>query len=106
MLDGEVAACHDLSEGGLAVAAAEMCIAGRLGAHVERPEGVDAATWWFAESMGRLLVEVPQSDLGSFLKRFDGDAEVVGTVTDEARLRLGDDEVDLDALVAAHTGGR
>ena len=106
MLDGEVAACHDLSEGGLAVAAAEMCVAGRLGAHVERPEGVDATTWWFAESMGRLLVEVPQSDLGSFLKRFDGDAEVVGTVTDEARLRLGDVEVDLDALVAAHTGGR
>ena len=27
-------ACHDLSEGGLAVALAEMCIAGRLGIHV------------------------------------------------------------------------
>ena len=28
---GWVRACHDLSEGGLAVAAAEMCIGGRLG---------------------------------------------------------------------------
>ena len=31
MGQGLVKACHDLSEGGLAVAAAEMCIGGRSG---------------------------------------------------------------------------
>ena len=35
--DGLVRACHDLSEGGLAVALAEMCIAGRLGIERRRP---------------------------------------------------------------------
>ncbi len=34
ILEGLVRACHDLSEGGLAVALAEMCIAGRLGAEI------------------------------------------------------------------------
>ena len=29
-----ISACHDLSDGGLAVALAEMCIGGRLGAHL------------------------------------------------------------------------
>ena len=32
---GVVRACHDVSEGGLAVALAEMCIAGRLGARID-----------------------------------------------------------------------
>ena len=29
-----ISACHDLSDGGLAVSLAEMCIGGRLGAHL------------------------------------------------------------------------
>jgi phosphoribosylformylglycinamidine (FGAM) synthase-like enzyme len=41
--DGLVRACHDLSEGGLAVALAEMCIAGRLGAAVALDALVNAA---------------------------------------------------------------
>jgi phosphoribosylformylglycinamidine synthase subunit PurSL len=39
--EGKVASAHDVSDGGLAVAIAEMCIAGSLGAQVE----LDAATW-------------------------------------------------------------
>ncbi len=64
MRRGLVQSCHDLSEGGLGVAAAEMALAGRLGlelslaalpraAAVERD---DVAL--FAESGGRFLVEV------------------------------------------------
>ncbi len=43
---------HDIAEGGLAVALAECCIAGRLGATVRVPEGVDP----FAEAPGRAFV--------------------------------------------------
>jgi len=52
-----VLACHDLSEGGLAVAAAEMCIGGRLGLQIDLPDG-DAVEWLFGETNGCLLVEV------------------------------------------------
>ena len=43
---------HDLAEGGLAVALAECCIAGRVGATVRVPDGIDP----FAEALGRAFV--------------------------------------------------
>jgi phosphoribosylformylglycinamidine synthase subunit PurL len=43
---------HDISEGGLAVALAECCIAGRVGATVRVPDGIDP----FAEALGRAFV--------------------------------------------------
>jgi len=51
---GLVRACHDLSEGGLAVAAAEMCFAGGIGADVTslRDELSDDAKL-FSESPSR-----------------------------------------------------
>lgn len=61
---GAVAACHDLSEGGLAVTLAEMALAGRCGADValaDVPWDGDAATdavVLFSESLTRWLVEV------------------------------------------------
>ena len=59
MQKGLVRACHDLSEGGLAVAAAEMCIGGRLGMDLTVP--TKEILWFmFGETNGCLLVEVPQ----------------------------------------------
>ncbi|MCA1554071.1 MAG: phosphoribosylformylglycinamidine synthase, partial [Chloroflexi bacterium] len=51
MRAGLVRACHDASEGGVAVAAAEMCIGGRLGMCIEIAEP-------FTELDGCLLAEV------------------------------------------------
>lgn len=50
-------ACHDLSEGGLAVAAAEMCLAGRLGLQLHLPAG-EIVRALFGETTGCLLVEI------------------------------------------------
>jgi phosphoribosylformylglycinamidine synthase subunit PurSL len=57
IVDHLVSACHDLSEGGLGVSAAEMCMAGRLGLDLDLPDG-DACRVLFGESNGCLLVEV------------------------------------------------
>ncbi len=56
---GLVRACHDLSEGGLAVAAAEMAIAGELGMHLAL-DGIqlDPITLLFSETPSRFLLEV------------------------------------------------
>ena len=79
MRAGLVRACHDLSEGGLAVALAEMCIAGRLGASVALDTLVDGAPMaaavvplLFSESNGRLLVEVAPADAAAFEAHFSG----------------------------------
>ncbi len=76
MRDGLVRACHDCSEGGLAVAAAEMSFAGGIGltinlAALPRADDVaDDATALFAESSGRFLVEVAPDDAEAFEAHF------------------------------------
>ncbi|MEE3500524.1 phosphoribosylformylglycinamidine synthase subunit PurL [Acidiphilium acidophilum] len=55
---GLVAACHDVSDGGLLVAVAEMALAGDVGAAVTlMPEGV-AHGFWFGEDQARYVLAV------------------------------------------------
>lgn len=64
---GLVRACHDLSEGGLAVAAAEMAIAGELGMRLTL-DGVDLdpLTLLFSETPSRFLVAVDPAQSAAF----------------------------------------
>lgn len=58
IVGGLVSAAHDLSDGGLAVALAEMAMARGLGAKVAAP-GADIAAVWFGEDQGRYLLTAP-----------------------------------------------
>lgn len=63
ILSGAVRACHDLSEGGLSVALAEMAFAGQLGFDVSletiaQDNGISPTALLFSESNSRFLVEV------------------------------------------------
>ena len=110
---GLLAAAHDLSEGGLAVALAEACLRDGAGARIWLDEvcgrdGVDAFTLLFSESAGRAVVAVPGSDQLGFtdLCTSRGFAHVcIGVVEDEARALdvEGQFTVPLDELRAAHT---
>ncbi len=68
---GLVRACHDLSEGGLGVAAAEMCIGGRLGAEIELAGGEPLCAL-FGETNGCLLAEVRPEHEAAFEAAFEG----------------------------------
>ncbi len=85
---GIVSACHDLSEGGLAVAAAEMCMAGRKGACLDLPDEFHPARALFGETAGCLLVEVRPANRDLFCSLM-GDVPVVqiGRVKDDQTLR-------------------
>ncbi|MCL9982850.1 MAG: phosphoribosylformylglycinamidine synthase subunit PurL [Erythrobacter sp.] len=88
--DGLVNAVHDLSDGGLAVALAEMALAGGIGAEADLAGNPDytPAQWWFGEDQGRYLVTVPDvAALNAALAKGTRDAETaqigfqrVGTV--------------------------
>lgn len=55
--DGLVSACHDVSDGGLYVAAAEMALAGDIGAALEAPpDAPPLHAWLFGEDQGRYLI--------------------------------------------------
>ena len=91
---GLVRACHDLSEGGLGVAAAEMAFTGGLGLElslgsVPAEAGIRDDVILFSESNSRLLVEVPPRHQSSFEDLMRGSVSVkVGTVTGEERLTV------------------
>ena len=56
---GLVSAVHDISDGGLAVALAEMSLAGRIGAEIDLDRHIWPHHWLFGEDQGRYLVTVP-----------------------------------------------
>ena len=63
ILDGHVNACHDLSDGGLAVALAEMAMKSGLGASIEDLSGnVPLHGWLFGEDQARYLVTTKNPD--------------------------------------------
>lgn len=104
---GLMQTCHDLSEGGLAVAAAEMAIAGGYGLQIDVREvpvaepGLADSTRLFAESPTRFLVEVTSADaptLETLLGRTPHAR--IGRVLDSPRLLiLGESGVTIDANI-------
>ncbi len=59
-----IRSCHDVSDGGIAVAVAEMCLGGNIGADVST--GYDR--WYlFSESSTRWIVEIEPSNKKEFL---------------------------------------
>jgi phosphoribosylformylglycinamidine synthase len=92
---GLVRACHDLSEGGLAVAVAEMAFAGGLGAIVQLKsvplgEPIDREDFiLFSESNTRFLVEVAPENEAEFEKMMEGiELAAIGQVTDAETLEI------------------
>jgi len=60
---GQVAACHDLSDGGLAIAVAEMVMAGTVGASLDAgPADLAPDAWLFGEDQGRYLLATSAGD--------------------------------------------
>ncbi|MFO1047429.1 MAG: phosphoribosylformylglycinamidine synthase subunit PurL [Geminicoccaceae bacterium] len=105
---GHVAACHDLSDGGLAVAVAEMCLASAEGAALDlAPEAASATGWWFGEDQGRYLLAVP-ADRATILLRDASAAGVlarrVGRTGGDALILGGESPISLSQLRETHEG--
>jgi phosphoribosylformylglycinamidine synthase II len=95
MEKGLVRACHDLSEGGIGVAAAEMAFAGGLGmiihlGKVPLGEAMDRDDYvLFSESNTRFLVEVTLEDRHQFEDIMAGvDFAAIGQVTNKEKLEV------------------
>ena len=90
---GIVRTAHDCSEGGVAVAAAEMCIGGRVGADLDIDGTGDASVWarLWGESLGRFIVGVQPEDEADFVEWMSGHPiTLLGSVTDSNNLTISD----------------
>jgi phosphoribosylformylglycinamidine synthase len=83
--EGAVTAVHDVSDGGLLVAIAEMAMASGIGADLERPP-IAAHAFWFGEDQARYVVTVEAAKAARLLDR----ARAAGTPVRELGATGGD----------------
>jgi phosphoribosylformylglycinamidine synthase len=81
-----IRSAHDLSEGGLAVALAECCIAGDVGAQIRSPltSHGERVNWLFSESQSRILISLRDRNLfllERLAKRFGVPLSILGRVS-------------------------
>jgi phosphoribosylformylglycinamidine synthase len=106
---GAITACHDVADGGLAVAIAEMALAGRVGALVNKLRP-DRAADLFAEDQGVYVATICDNCLLTFLARAHAAGVEVEAIGRTCGSRLifelpdGDHALSLADLREAHEG--
>ena len=102
---GTATACHDLSDGGLGVALAEMAMASGIGARVSELNDENLAAVFFGEDQGRYLVTIKRDDLDAVedaAKAADVFAAWIGTTGGQS-LQLGEARaIPVADLVSVH----
>ena len=106
--EGVATSVHDLSDGGLAVALAEMAMAGGIGATVNQLKDLSPIPVFFGEDQGRYLVTIPRDRVDWFFEERIRDSGIfapwIGT-TGGSELKLGDARaISLEELGAAYEG--
>ena len=100
---GQISACHELSDGGLLIALAEMALAGKTGATLDftPPD----ATSWFSEDQACYILTAAQPDpLLQAARQANVPAQIIGMTGGTSLSHTSGGAANLDALRAAHEG--
>jgi phosphoribosylformylglycinamidine synthase len=107
---GALSAVHDVSDGGIAVAIAEMALAGNVGALIQPSGPGHVARQFFAEDQGLYVATIDDGHLLDFLTGADAagvEVEPIGRTAGKRLIfELADRDfcIPLDQLRAAHEG--
>jgi phosphoribosylformylglycinamidine synthase len=106
IVEGRLDTVHDCSDGGLAVALAEMAMAGGIGAEIEvLPVGIPAHGALFSEDQARYVLAVPTDDADEILAQAKASgipALKLGTTGTDALILPGEQAISLSSLRSAH----
>ncbi|MEZ0211827.1 MAG: phosphoribosylformylglycinamidine synthase subunit PurL [Xanthobacteraceae bacterium] len=85
--EGLVSAVHDVSDGGLLVAIAEMAMASGIGANLSAgPAGIEPYAFWFGEDQARYVLTAPAAKAATIMRR----AELAGIPASKLGATAGD----------------
>ncbi len=103
---GRVAACHDLSDGGLLVAAAEMALAGNIGAEISGPPaGLPLPGWLFGEDQARYLIACADgASVAADAAKAGVPAAIVGRTGGNTLTAAGSHTISVGELRRCHEG--
>ncbi len=111
---GAVTAVHDVSDGGLLIALAEMAMASGIGAVLQAPSGIPSHAFWFGEDQGRYIVTAKDAhsvtrqaaDAGVPLLHLGATGGAVLAVDGERPLRVADLKQRFEAWLPAFMSGQ
>ena len=103
ILGGGISAAHDIADGGLAVAIAEMAMRSGFGAEIAVPKTGNLHGWAFGEDQARFVVTTADSQtLIAAAKEAGIEITKLGMVSDRSELKFGDNDTisvaDLNAV--------
>ena len=78
--------CKDISDGGLAIALAEICIMSNVGCEVQKPDKININSWLYGEDQGRYIVISEKTNTGKIIieaKKRNILVSSIGKITDE-----------------------
>jgi phosphoribosylformylglycinamidine synthase len=104
--EDRVSAVHDISDGGLLVAVAEMALPGGIGVTLDAPPAhLSAHAVWFGEDQGRYVVAAARGEAAGILREASQagiPARVVGKVTGDTLKLPAEAPLSLASLRTAH----
>ena len=103
---GHITTCHDIGDGGLLVAVAEMALSGAVGAALSHPDGDTVLAWAFGEDQARYIVQVDDAEaFAALLAEQAIDGCQIGTTSAHQTLTVGQNvTISIEELRTRHEG--
>jgi phosphoribosylformylglycinamidine synthase subunit PurL len=104
--NGDIDTCHDVSDGGVAIALTEMALSGDIGVTIDIGADV-SAPWLFGEDQGRYIITCIADRLTTVTSTFENEGILVrqiGTTGGDSISFTGDASIGLSTLRDFHEG--
>ena len=102
-----IKSAHDVSLGGIITALSKMCIKGKKGATLKKPNYlINQFEYLFGEDQGRYIIEISKDDLESATKILQENSvhfDELGSVNDDSLIIDNKSKVSIDDLIKSHT---
>jgi len=102
-----IKAAHDVSLGGIITALSKMCIKGKKGAVLKKPNYlINQFEYLFGEDQGRYIIEIDKNDLKNIIKILSENSvhyDELGTVNGNHLIIDDKSKVSIDDLIKSHT---
>jgi phosphoribosylformylglycinamidine synthase II len=102
-----IKSAHDVSLGGIVTALSKMCIKGKKGATLKKPNYlINQFEYLFGEDQGRYIIEINKDDLESATKILQENSvhfDELGSVNDDSLIIDDKTKVSIDDLIKSHT---
>ena len=95
-----ISGCHDVSEGGIIMALAELCVKNKLGIKISIPEEIKKENWLFGEDSSRYIITTNnEKKLVKYAKKMDVFIKKIGKVEGNSFKIINEFEISLKDLI-------